>query len=104
METIALAGNAMHALDADASARVRRRTLGFVFQAFHLIAHLSVAHNVAIPLLLNGIDQAEALRRASAMLGRLGLGRLGLGTGRLVERVIAGRRAAPDHDGRRDRG
>jgi putative ABC transport system ATP-binding protein len=71
---IALAGNAMHALDADASARVRRRTLGFVFQAFHLIAHLSVAHNVAIPLLLNGIDQAEALRRASAMLGRLGLG------------------------------
>jgi len=71
---IALAGNAMHALDADASARVRRRSLGFVFQAFHLIAHLSVAHNVAIPLLLNGIDQAEALRRASAMLGRLGLG------------------------------
>ena len=71
---IALAGSAMHALDADASARVRRRTLGFVFQAFHLIAHLSVAHNVAIPLLLNGVDQAEALRRAGELLERLGLG------------------------------
>lgn len=71
---IVLAGAAMHALDADASARARRRTLGFVFQAFHLIAHLSVAHNVAIPLLLNGVDQAQALRAANELLGRLGLG------------------------------
>ena len=71
---ISLAGTPMHALDADASARVRRLHLGFVFQAFHLIAHLSVAHNVAIPLLLNGVDQAEALRRAAELLERLGLG------------------------------
>jgi len=71
---IVLAGTAMHALDADASAQVRRRTLGFVFQAFHLIAHLSVAHNVAIPLLLNGVDPGQALRQATDLLGRLGLG------------------------------
>ena len=74
---IALAGAPIHTLDADASARVRRRTLGFVFQAFHLIAHLSVAHNVAIPLLLNGADQADALARAQEMLARLGLGERG---------------------------
>jgi len=71
---ITLAGAPIHALDADASARVRRRTLGFVFQAFHLIAHLSVAHNVAIPLLLIGVEQADALRRAQDLLARVGLG------------------------------
>lgn len=70
---IELAGMPVHALDADASAALRRTTLGFVFQAFHLIPHLDAAHNVAIPLLLNGVAQAQALARAAQMLARVGL-------------------------------
>jgi len=70
---IELAGAPVHALDADASAALRRTTLGFVFQAFHLIPHLDAAHNVAIPLLLNGVERGQALARAARMLARLGL-------------------------------
>ena len=64
---------AMHRLDAEAAARLRRRAIGFVFQAFHLIPHLSAAQNVAVPLLLNGVPEREALARAAALLARLGL-------------------------------
>jgi putative ABC transport system ATP-binding protein len=71
---IELAGVPVHTLDADASANLRRSTLGFQFQAFHLIAHMSAAHNVAIPLLLNGVGQTEALARAKELLAQVGLG------------------------------
>ena len=74
---IELAGVPVHTLDADASAGLRRSTLGFQFQAFHLIAHMSAAHNVAIPLLLNGIGQSEALARAQEVLAQVGLGERG---------------------------
>jgi len=52
---------------------LRRRAMGFVFQAFHLLSHLSVAQNVALPLALNGITGAEADRRVAAMLESVGL-------------------------------
>ena len=71
---IFVAGVAMHSLDADAAAAVRRRSIGFVFQAFHLIAHLNVERNVAVPLLLNGVPPADAVARAREMLARVGLG------------------------------
>ncbi|MFO1197140.1 MAG: ABC transporter ATP-binding protein [Burkholderiaceae bacterium] len=70
-------GVAMHALGADAAAAVRRRSIGFVFQAFHLIPHLSVERNVAVPLLLNGVAPGDALGRARGMLARVGLGERG---------------------------
>jgi putative ABC transport system ATP-binding protein len=58
------------ALDADARARLRREHLGFVFQAFHVLPHLSVADNVALPLLLlNRPDPA----RVAELLSRVGL-------------------------------
>ncbi|MES1265768.1 MAG: ABC transporter ATP-binding protein [Variovorax sp.] len=72
--TVQLAGQAMHALPEPQQALVRRRDLGFVFQAFHVLPHLSVAQNVALPLLLLG--RADDTRVAQA-LGAVGLAGLG---------------------------
>ena len=63
-------GRSLGALDADARARWRREHLGFVFQAFHVLPHLSVADNVALPLLL--LDRPDAAR-VQGMLERVGL-------------------------------
>lgn len=68
-------GQPVHTLSADQGAGLRARELGFVFQAFHLIGHLDLAQNVAIPLLLSGMARREALDLlgAIALLARLGL-------------------------------
>ncbi|MFM1991776.1 MAG: hypothetical protein RJA99_4733 [Pseudomonadota bacterium] len=71
---VRLSGRPMHALAEDAAARLRAREIGFVFQAFHLLPHLRLWQNVAIPLLLAGTDPAVARRSAEAMLARVGLG------------------------------
>jgi putative ABC transport system ATP-binding protein len=57
-----------------ASARLRRQRLGFVFQAFHVLPHLSVADNVELPLRLLGRPNAARVRSA---LEAVGLGALG---------------------------
>src|SRR5262245_13988403 len=68
--SVTFRGQAITALDADARARWRREHLGFVFQAFHVLPHLSVADNVALPLLLlNRPDSG----RVMSMLERVGL-------------------------------
>ena len=72
--SLRLAGQDLLALDEDARARLRRVQLGFVFQAFHVLPHLSVAENVALPLLLLGRPDAERVR---AVLDAVGLGELG---------------------------
>jgi len=54
--------------------RYRGRHIGFVFQAFNLIPTLTVAENVAIPLLINGESQERALARAAECLEEVGLG------------------------------
>jgi len=51
----------------------RRANLGFVFQSFNLIPTLSVRENVMVPLLIQGASRAEAVRRADAMLAKVGL-------------------------------
>jgi len=61
------------ALDEDAFALLRRRDFGFVFQAFHLLPHLTLAQNVALPLWLLDQDGSAADARARAMLERVGL-------------------------------
>lgn len=71
---ILLDGRSLRGLDDAALAGMRRRMLGFVFQAFHLIPHLRSWQNVALPLLLNGVDEASARREADAMLAAVGLG------------------------------
>jgi putative ABC transport system ATP-binding protein len=58
-------------LDEDALARLRRDTIGFVFQSFHLIPTLTAAENVAVPLELAG--HANAAPRAVELLGAVGL-------------------------------
>lgn len=55
-------------------AALRATALGFVFQAFHVLPHLSLARNVALPCLLAGVNVIEALARAEAMLAEVGLG------------------------------
>lgn len=61
-------------LDEDEFANLRRRDFGFVFQAFHLLSHLTLVQNVALPLWLLEQDEAGADERARALLGRVGLG------------------------------
>jgi putative ABC transport system ATP-binding protein len=63
-------GIAMQALDDDAATRLRRERMGFIFQAFHVLPHLTLQQNIALPLLLNG----KSDQRASAMLEAVGLG------------------------------
>lgn len=63
-------GTPMSALDDDAATRLRRTRMGFIFQAFHVLPHLTLMQNVALPLLLNG----EKPDRAAAMLEAVGLG------------------------------
>ena len=67
-------GQSLVGLNDDQAAALRRQLIGFAFQAFHLLAHLTVQRNVAVPLLLNGVRPLEALERAATLLGRLGLG------------------------------
>lgn len=57
----------------DALTLLRRRRLGFVFQFFNLIPSLTVAENVALPLLLEGISAAESDLRVKPLLERVGL-------------------------------
>lgn len=52
----------------------RGHTMGFVYQQFNLLPALTAAENVAVPLLIQKIGRHEALRRARAMLERVGLG------------------------------
>ncbi len=67
-------GTALHALSEAARARMRRESLGFVFQAFHVLPHLTVAENVGLPLrLLGRLDEA----RVTAVLVAVGLEGLG---------------------------
>ena len=61
-------------LDEDARTRLRRSRMGFVFQAFHLLPHLTVARNVGLPLALNGQAGPAAAARVQELLEAVGLG------------------------------
>jgi putative ABC transport system ATP-binding protein len=68
---VILDGADIFALDEDGRASLRKEKLGFVFQSFQLLAHLTALENVMLPLELRGDDDARA--KATAMLGRVGL-------------------------------
>jgi putative ABC transport system ATP-binding protein len=72
-----LAGTEVTSLDETAQSLLRRRALGFVFQAFHVLPHLSVADNVGLPLMLLGQRREAAAPRVAAMLAAVGLAGLG---------------------------
>jgi len=70
---ILLEGRDLATLDETARTRVRRARMGFVFQAFHLLPHLSVARNVGLPLALNGESGPAAGQRVHELLTAVGL-------------------------------
>ena len=72
--SIAFDGFEVAALSDDAATRLRREHFGFVFQAFHLLPHLTAEQNVGLPLLLRGRPAPEIRSRARALLGAVGLG------------------------------
>ena len=58
----------------DAASSMRNRLIGFVFQSFFLLPRLNAWRNVALPLMYRGTPEAEARKRARALLERVGLG------------------------------
>lgn len=72
--TVVLNGADLGTMNDDQRALLRRRQVGFVFQAFHVLPHLDVAQNVALPLLLLG-EPDDA--RVELLLEAVGLGGLG---------------------------
>ncbi len=70
---IMVEGEDLAALDDAARTRLRRARLGFVFQAFHLLPHLTIEKNVALPLALNGRADRHARDRIDEMLAAVGL-------------------------------
>jgi len=71
--TVRLGATPLDFGDDDALSAWRRRNVGFVFQAFHLLPYLDVEENVALPLALLGEARAPRLERARTMLASMGL-------------------------------
>ena len=70
---VLLEGTDLSALDDDAVTLLRRRAVGFVFQAFHVLPYLSVEQNVALPLDLLGVAEAARNHRILEMLDAVGI-------------------------------
>jgi putative ABC transport system ATP-binding protein len=71
--TLRLAGEQLERLPEAELARLRRRALGFVFQAFHLVDELTARENVELPALLAGTSPRGARERATELLAQVGL-------------------------------
>ncbi|MER7461090.1 ABC transporter ATP-binding protein [Micromonospora sp. NPDC126480] len=71
---LSIGGRDVTSLSAAELATLRNETIGFVFQAFHLLPRTSAVDNVALPLVYRGISARQRRDRAAAMLGRVGLG------------------------------
>src|SRR5258707_6749929 len=69
-----LAGTDVGALSDDALARIRSRTIGFVFQSYNLLPSTTALDNVAAPLLYQGVARRDRYRRAQIALAPFGLG------------------------------
>jgi putative ABC transport system ATP-binding protein len=76
--TASLDGTDFATLDEDGRAALRRRHVGFIFQAFHILPHLTLGQNVALPLALLRAAPADAATRSADLLDAVGLaGRAG---------------------------
>ena len=74
---ITLCGQDLGTASDDERALLRRQHVGFVFQAFHVLPHLDVSQNIALPLMLLGHAPSEIAPRVQAMLEAVGLQGLG---------------------------
>jgi putative ABC transport system ATP-binding protein len=70
---VLLDGADLSTLDDDSLTRLRRRAIGFVFQAFHVLPYLSVTQNIALPLDLLQVTEPERGRRIRALLPAVGI-------------------------------
>lgn len=70
-----LAGENVAQMSKDDLARLRNRTIGFVFQGFNLLPRMSLQDNVALPLVYAGVDKETRRARARVLLDRVGLGK-----------------------------
>ena len=70
---VLIEGTDLSGLDDDAATLLRRRAVGFVFQAFHVLPYLSVEQNVALPLDLLGIGEPQRGARTREMLSAVGI-------------------------------
>ncbi len=84
-----LGGQRVDGLSETAWARLRRRTIGFVFQSFHLVDELSAVENVELPALLIGANRKQARTKALGLLERLGVADR---AGHLPDRLSGGER------------
>jgi lipoprotein-releasing system ATP-binding protein len=72
--TVRLLDEDVFSLSAQRQGELRNRALGFVYQFHHLLPEFSALENVAMPLIIRRAPEAEAKRRAAAMLDEVGLG------------------------------
>ncbi|MHB8867323.1 MAG: ABC transporter ATP-binding protein [Thermoleophilia bacterium] len=71
--TVLVGGEDLSTLDDDSLTLLRRRRIGFVFQFFNLLPILTAEENVALPLVIDGVDEREAARRAVAAMESVGI-------------------------------
>jgi putative ABC transport system ATP-binding protein len=67
-------GNPLEKMSGRALTRFRAKNIGFIFQQFNLIPTLTIAENVGVPLLIQGISSGKALKRSRDILEKVGLG------------------------------
>jgi putative ABC transport system ATP-binding protein len=70
---VRVAGLVLSRLDEAGRTVLRRERIGFVFQAFHVLPHLTLGQNVSLPLLLKGRAAREGLAQAATLLSAVGL-------------------------------
>jgi putative ABC transport system ATP-binding protein len=87
--SLSLGGRSLSTLEAANLALVRRREIGFIFQAHNLVATLTAVENVALPLILDGVAETDWRPRAEALLDRVGLAPA---TARLPDQLSGGER------------
>src|SRR5688572_26821289 len=69
-----IGGDNVAGVTRDELAEIRNRRVGFVFQSFNLLPHLSALENVELPMLFGGVSPKERRARANELLGKVGLG------------------------------